>query len=231
VRSSTLVILLALGGCSSTGPFDASPEDADATATVDVPAPVVTATAAAKTNGPRTQPEGSEEGTVRVSKEADDQRKRLVFRGVHIDRQGKAPLVVTYSADDLWRDFDGQRVWVKYETYAPEGRAIGGEHARVTELVVADESAAKHYFGFGPGKTMNGELRKQTGDKGTKSEGSTMLVFIDAAGSTHQVLNQPGKDEKEHLGKVKVVARSVEISKFVAHVGIPAIWLTSVEAL
>lgn len=224
-------LLLFVGGCSSTGPFDVSPEDADATATVDVSAPSPTQTAAAKTNGPRTQPEGSIEGTVRVSKEADSEEKRLVFRGVQIDRQGKGPLVVTYGADDLWRAFDGQRVWLKYEPYSPEGRAIGGEHARVTDLWLVDESAAKPYVGFGPGKPMNGELSKQSGEKGSKSEGTTTLVFVDAAGTSHQVLNPPGKGEKEHLGKVKVVARSVELSKLAAHLGMPAIWLTSVEAL
>ena len=73
------------------------------------------------------------EGTVRVSKEADSKEKRLVFRGVHIDRQGKQPLVVTYGADDLWRDFDGQRVWLKYEPYTPEGR---GWMERVTAGIV-----------------------------------------------------------------------------------------------
>lgn len=229
MRSSPLVLCLLLGGCSSTSPFDVSPEDADATATVDISA-TPSATAAAKASGPRTQPEGSVEGIVRVSKEADSEERRLVFRGVQIERQGKGPLVVTYSADDLWREFDGQRVWLKYEPYTPEGRAIGGEHARVTELLLADESVAKRYVGFGPGKAMNGELRREAGEKGSKSEGSTTLVFIDAGGTSHQVLNAPGKDEKQ-TGKVKVVARSVELSKLATHLAMPAIWLTSVEAL
>jgi hypothetical protein len=224
-------LVLVLGGCSSTGPFDASPEDADATATVDVTAAPVaaqTAAAAARTSGPRTQPEGSVEGVVRVSKEADSKEKRLVFRGVEIERQGKPPLVVTYGADDLWRALDGERVWLKYEPYVPEGRAIGGEHARVTELWVVDDAVGKRYVGFGPAKKMNGELRERVGDKGTKSEGQKMLVFVDAAGSSHKVLNPPApKDEK--LGKVEIVARAVELSRFAAHLDMPAIWLTSVE--
>lgn len=230
VRVPTFVLLLPLCGCSSTGPFDVAPEDADATATVDVSAAPVTS-AAANSNAPRTQPAGTTEGIVRVSKEADSQEKRLVFRGVEIERQGKGPLVVSYGADDLWREFDGQRVWVRTESYTPEGRAIGGEHARVTELWLVDESLAKRYLGFGPSKTMNGELKKLTGEKGSKSEGETTVVFIDAAGTTHQVLSPPAKNEKEQLGKVKVVARSVELSKFAAHLGMPAIWLAAVEAL
>ena len=232
MRHPTFALLLSLAGCSSTSPFDVAPEDADATATVDVSAaPVPTASAAAQTKGARTQPEGSTEGIVRVSKEADSQERRLVFRGVQIERQGKGPLIVSYGADDLWRDFDGQRVWVRTESYSPEGRAIGGAHARVTELWLADETAVRTYVGFGPAKSMNGELRTLTGEKGSKSEGETTLVFVDAAGTSHQVLNPPGKDEKTRIGKVKVVARSVELSKFAAHLGMPAIWLTSVEAL
>lgn len=230
-----LIVGLLLTGCSSTGPFEAGPDPAEATATVDLSAlPSGSESGpAAKTNGPRSQPEGSYEAIVRVSKEADSKEKRLVFRGVHLDRAGKGSEVASYVADELWRDFDGQRVWVKSEAYQPEGRAIGGEHVRVIELALVDDSTVRRYVGFGAGKTMQGELHKVTGDKGTKSEGETSIVFVDAAGTSHTVLNTTDRGDKKPIetGRVKIVARSVELSKFAAHRGGPAIWITSLEAL
>ena len=231
MRTLALAAFVAAAGCSSTGPFDASPEDADATATIDLSAsPNASSRGGATT--PRTQPEGSVEGVVRVSKEADSEERRLVFRGVQIDRQGEKPLVVSYSADDLWRDFDGKRVWVRYNTYVPRGRSIGGEHAHVSELWVADESTANLYTGFGATKKMRGELREISGEKGSKSEGEKILVFVDAAGTSHQVLNQPlGDDGKPaRSGSVMVVARSVELSRFAAHLGMPAVWVGAVDS-
>ncbi len=223
VRTSSLLLLIC-AACSSNGPFEAGPDEVDdtAAATVDVKQPPKApegAGAKAPPKGKVRSDAGSELAVVRLSKEKRDKDHRLVFTGVTLERAGKAPLVVSYSQDELWSAFDGKEVRVKSHPYAPEGRAIGGEHATVDELWLTKDEPGTTYFAFETVEDVAGKLELPT-DGPAK--------FVDGEGVSYTVLKLPQKAE---AGAVTLArARKVEHSSHAAKGGGPFLWIDWLKA-
>lgn len=143
------------------------------------------------------------------------------FQGVWLVRADGSKLVIDYRARGLWRPFENQKVHVTGSSYQPRGQAISAAHFRVHTLRMADSQSTASIVELGPEQTLEGSFGSHTVAAGAKAAGQTYTIFKAKGGMTYQVLNPiPAKP-----GNVKVKARAATRSKFIAHVGGPALWI------
>lgn len=196
------------------------------------------ANSAAPSSAPVADPEGAVrfEGVVRVAHPKDKER-RMSFAGVTVERSGvdkegrpEMAVVVQYVSDPVWDALDGLRINAMGVPYQPMGRSIGGEHMRIEEVRVVDPKPENLVVGFGRATTRIGALTREAGAVGSKSQGSSALVWTDKGGARYEVAFTPkGEDALAGLvGKpdASVIAREVQLSKFSAHTGGPFLWIT-----
>lgn len=196
------------------------------------------AAAASASSAPAPDPEGAVrfEGVVRVAHPKDKER-RMVFAGVTIERSGvdkegrpEMAVVVQYASDPVWDALDGLRIKAVGVPYDPIGRSIGGEHMHIQEVAVVDPKPENQIIGFGRATTRVGSLTREAGEAGTKSQGSSRLLWTDKGGGRYEVAFTPKREDALAglVGKpdVSVIAREVQLSKFSAHSGGPFLWIT-----
>lgn len=220
------LLLATLAACSSgSEPKDPSHDEV----ALAEPEPAPTGTAAAATDPPpepaEPDPPNTErfEAVVRVSR-PEGAEKRLVFRGVTLDRTDAPMVVASYSSSKVWDALDGRKVRALGDPYQPEGRAIGGQHMRILELSVVNPSPSDTVIGFRRAKTLEGKFDLKKGEPGTKSEGSTWSVFV-SGGTSYEVFDAPESLAKDGAN-IEITARVVELSRTMARRGGPFLWVT-----
>jgi hypothetical protein len=146
---------------------------------------------------------------------------------VWLQRENGERWVVAYRAYGYWTPFDGLRVTVEGERYAPSGQSIGAQHFRVGTLRVTDPKAAKTFAAVGPERTYRGSFGTMTGEKGSKSEGETWAIFSASDGARYELANPP--HGVHPIGTIEITAREIEWSPFVARRGSRSLWVIDVR--
>lgn len=169
------------------------------------------------------------EGTVRVSRPKDAEH-RMVFSGVTIERGGSEhPVVVGYASAPAWDALDGRRVRALGQPYTPMGRAIFGDHMTILELAVIDPKPEDLVIALGRTREAKGTIARESGEKGSKSEGASWLVLQETGGAAWEIAYGPASGSLDELvgkGEVALLAREVTFSPFAARRGGPFVWVT-----
>ncbi|MFT3775729.1 MAG: hypothetical protein QM820_61060 [Minicystis sp.] len=163
------------------------------------------------------------EAVVRVDAQPQDKK----FQGVWLERGDGEKWVVAYRPEGWLRGFEGKRVSVAGERYEPQGQAIMATHFRVHTIRVLDERAvdAPFFVEVGPERKMAGRFVERVGEKGTKLEGEKYTVFEADDGVAYGLANAV---EATAGVRVRVRARPVVVSPFVARRGGPSLWILDV---
>ena len=218
-------------GCSNgVEPIDASDDVAH---DVAIP-PAQTQAAAASSAPPAEAPAPPEpvpataerfEAVVKVSKEGrdDEGKRKLVFRGVTLEREGAPLVVATYSPSKVWDALDGRKVSALGDPYTPQGRSIGGVHMSILELAVVSPKPDDAVLGFGRTKELAGTLSERKGEPGSKRAGTSFWV-LETKDKTYEVFDVPQRVAEEK-GEIRVMATVLVVSdKLKSPVG-PLLWI------
>ena len=158
----------------------------------------------------------------------DEQPGGKRFQGVWLDGDDGVRRVIAYRADPWWQPFDGRRVEVEGTPYEPRGQAIMAAHFRVEALRVVEPSTEVALVSITGERELFGSFFEATWPKGTKLAGETRTVFRSEDGETYELYRLP--EPHPPLDRpVRVSARLVELSPFVAHVGGMHLWVIAVE--
>lgn len=166
------------------------------------------------------------EANVSVPTEAEQGKRRKIFRGVMLERDDGSRWVATYQRDELWEAFSGRRVVVSGERYIPRDQALINPHIRVDtwRLVKPGPDAPIHEVG--PERTLVGRLEEETSPAGTKLAGDTTTRFLSAEGETYLLAHLPtGLPRGTRL---RVRARVVVPSPFQTRLGGEYLWIFDV---
>ncbi|MBK6518238.1 MAG: hypothetical protein IPM79_18130 [Polyangiaceae bacterium] len=165
------------------------------------------------------------QAVVRVSKEGrePDGKRKLVFSGVTLDREGAPQVVATYSPSKVWDALDGRKVSALGDPYTPQGRSIGGVHMSILEIAVVGPKPDDTVLGFGRTKELAGKLSERKGEPGSKRAGVSFWV-LETKDKTYEVFDVPERITEEK-GEVRVMATVLVVSdKLKSPVG-PLLWI------
>lgn len=151
------------------------------------------------------------------------------FQGVWLEREGGARWVVAYRPEGWLVGFQGRKVQVTGETYAPEGQAIAATHFRVETLRVAEAGRGLGpLLAVGPERALVGEFKRRTVSRGAMNEGQQYLTFAAEGGATYLI--EGASAEVREGVPVRIVARVVEPDwSYTARRGGDYIWVIKVE--
>ncbi len=136
--------------------------------------------------------------------------------------------VIAYHPHAVWRPFDGLRVEVVGQVYEPRGQALGATHLRVLSLSAAEGEAQTDPQRVGPELELRGRFTRQSGEAGSKSEGSSWLVLETTGGGTYLIEGK--RPEAEEVGpQVVVIGRAVEPSPFKTRLGGRYVWILEIR--
>lgn len=176
---------------------------------------------------PAAEPEGAQaperfEATLRIDPEPGAKQ----FQGVWVERDDGQRWVVDYRARGWWMPFDGRRVRVSGRRYEPRGEAITATHFRVHELALVAPKGEPIAIltEVHEEQELEGVFEVETWPAGTKLAGERDLVFVATGGERYRLANDPGSTIEDGRS-VRIVAREVVMSPFVAHVGGRHLWL------
>lgn len=150
------------------------------------------------------------------------------FQGVWLERDDGERWVIDYRPRACWRPLEGLRVSAVGSTYMPPGQAIYATHFEVSMLQVVDPTPEAQLVAIGPEQTMTGTLQTATGSAGSKSAGSSWLVFKSDAGTSWTLYNPSALDVT--TGSITLTGRMVERSPYSAHTTGPQLCVLSAQA-
>ena len=153
--------------------------------------------------------------TVRIDPRSSSKR----LQGVWLERADGTRWLIDYRARDCWRPLEDIAVTTIGERYEPQGQAISAPHFRVSMLQVLTVTPEATVVAVGPEQVMTGTLQTSAGAPGTKSEGSTWMVFQNADGPSGPLYNPSALGSL--TGAVTLTVREVELSPFSTHIGGP----------
>jgi hypothetical protein len=166
--------------------------------------------------------------TLSATLSIDEQPGGKKFQGVWLDADDGIRHVISYRADPWWRPFEGLRVEAKGRAYAPKGQAIAAAHFRVEELRVIDPGPDDALVSITGERELRGSFALVTWPEGTKLAGETRKVFHSDHGVAYELHRLPDSAPTLDRG-VRITARVVEPSPFVARPGGPWLWVIHVE--
>lgn len=170
--------------------------------------------------------EPQEEFTATVRIDAQPGGKR--FQGVWLERDDGERWVIDYRPRDCWRPLEDLQVHAIGSTYTPPGQAITATHFEVSMLTVIDPSPEARLVAVGPEKTLSGTVLTESGSAGSKSEGSSWLVFRSEDGVSRTLYNPSMLGTL--TGSVTLTGRSVELSPYAAHIAGPQLCILTVRS-
>ena len=162
--------------------------------------------------------------TVRIDAEAGSKQ----FQGVWLERADGEQWVIDYRPRDCWLPLENLQVKAVGNTYMPPGQAISATHFRVSMLEVIDPAPEARLVAVGPEETMTGTLQAAAGEAGSKSEGSSWLVFKSDSGSSWTLYNPSALGTA--TGSVTLTGRMVQLSPYSAHAAGPQLCVLRVQA-
>ena len=151
------------------------------------------------------------EAVLRISEHPVGKKARPVW----LEREDGERWLVAYQPDPCWLALDGQLVRVHGRRYEPALQALSAVHFRVSALSCAGTDAP--FVEVGPECTLTGTIECIHGTPGSKSAGSSWLVFAPDDGSASYQLVNPELVEAPVGDTVVVVARPVALSPYTAH--------------
>jgi hypothetical protein len=150
------------------------------------------------------------------------------FQGVWLEGDDGVRRVISYRADPWWRPFEGRSVEVEGWPYEPRGQAIAAAHFRVEALRVVAPGTEDALVSITGERELVGSFAEVTAPKGTKRAGETRTVFRSEDGKTYESYRLP-QPQPPLDRRVRVTARFVEPSPFIAHLGGTYLWVIAVE--
>ena len=148
------------------------------------------------------------------------------FQGVWLKTKDGRRLLIDYRAHPWWRPFEGREVEVTGQSYTPRGQAIQAEHYRVKSMKVRKPTVEDSLISISGEVELTGTFTVYTWPKGTKLEGEKNTIFRTTSGETYWLSQRPEPMPKLDQA-VKIKARVVEPSPFVARPGGPYLWVVS----
>lgn len=162
--------------------------------------------------------------TLRATVEIAEKPGGKKFQGVWlIDDQGVRH-VISYRPDPWWRPFDGLQVEASGHAYTPRGQAIMAAHFRVEELRVVEPGPDDALVSISAERELTGTFTGYTWPEGTKLGGETMTVFRTEDGAQYWLHHVPEAVPALDV-PMRIKAREVEPSPFVARPGGPYLWV------
>ena len=213
-----LLAAFALIGCTPASP----PAGSD-------PAPPPAKEAKADDPEPPVQAPESELITLRAKVDIDDKPGGKRFQGVWLVTEDGNRHVISYRADPWWKDFEGRTVDVTGTPYMPRGQAIMADHFRVKQMTVVEPTVDDPLIMITDERELEGKFTFYEWPKKTKLSGSKALVFEGTTGRRYWLTERPRPDPPIDE-PVKIKARIVEPSNFVARPGGPYLWVVEVES-
>ncbi len=166
--------------------------------------------------------------TLEATLEIDAKPSGKRFQGVWLRDRSDHRWVIDYRANPWWRPFEGLRVRAEGEAYTPKGQAISADHWRVRALRLIEPRSEKGLVAIEEETELNGRWTTYTWPKGTKLAGETMTVFMSESGQRYWLYHQPEQPPKAEV-PVRIRARKVEPSPFIARPGGPYLWVLNVR--
>jgi hypothetical protein len=168
--------------------------------------------------------EPSASQTLRGTLEIDGKPGGKKFQGVWIIADNEVRHVISYRADPWWRPFEGLQVEARGHSFAPRGQAISAAHFRVEQLEVIDPSPDDRLVSIAAERELTGAFTIYTWPEGAKLEGETTTVFRTDDGAQYWLSGVPDPAPALHR-PVRITAREVEPSPFMARPGGPYLWV------
>lgn len=166
--------------------------------------------------------------TVRATLKIDPKPGGKRFQGVWLEAAGGGRLLIDYRANEWWRPFEGKLVEARGEPYVPRGQAIMADHFRVHELHIVEPTVDDALISVHAAEDLTGTFTQYSWPKQTKLAGTKATVFVSDDGTQFWLSQKP--DPMPQLDTpVRITARRVEPSNFIARPGGPYLWVISAE--